>query len=179
MTASGNGNAVPANFEMPQSQLLTTDKGISSNGTGDQSAKIQYCTFEVVDLLVGIEVKLVQEVLRHQQMTFVPLAPGGVKGLINLRGQIVTALDLRTRLGLERRPEGAFAMNAVIRHKDEVISLLVDRTRDVVEPTVEEFEPVPQTVSPQIRRLCTGTYKLAGRLLLILDTTKVVNVNDN
>ena len=145
---------------------------------GIATPQIQYCAFEVVDLLVGIDVQLVQEVLREQDMAFVPLAPSGVRGLINLRGQIVTALDLRSRLGLSPRPTGVKAMNAVIRHGDEVVSLLVDRTRDVVEPPADRFEAVPPTVSQRIREMCTGTYKLEGRLLLILDTERVIQIED-
>jgi len=142
------------------------------------SGSIQYCTFEVVDLLVGIDVSRVQEVIRDQVMAPVPLAAEGIRGLINLRGQIVTALDLRTRLGLPPRPPGVRAMNAVVRRGDEVVSLLVDRTRDVVKPAEEQFEPVPQTVSESIRRLCVGTYKLDGRLLLILDVDAVLQVSN-
>ncbi len=137
---------------------------------------IQYCTFEVVDLLVGIDVRNVQEVIRHQVMAPVPLAPPGVCGLINLRGQIVTALDLRTRLGLPPRPPGVRAMNAVVRHRDEVVSLMVDRTRDVVTPPEEQFEPVPQTVSAGLRSMCTGTYKLDGRLLLVLNVDAILRL---
>ena len=69
-------------------------------------------------------------------------------------------------------------MNAVIRHGDEVVSLLVDRTRDVVEPPADRFEAVPPTVSQRIREMCTGTYKLEGRLLLILDTERVIQIED-
>ena len=177
MTSDRNGKIQSNGTTMDSPRNLATVEFPISNHALDSGHNIQYCTFEIVDLLVGIEVGIVQEVLRNQQMTFVPLASKGVRGLINLRGQIVTALDLRSRFGLEPRPAGSSAMNAVIRHNDEVISLLVDRTRDVVEPSPESFEPVPATVAPQIRKLCTGTFKLSGRLLLILDTDKVVDLS--
>jgi purine-binding chemotaxis protein CheW len=134
---------------------------------------MQYCTFKVDHLLIGIEVWRVQEVIRNQPMTFVPLAPREVRGLINLRGQIVTAIDVRHRLGLPCPPDGSAPMNAVIRLDDEVVSLLVDEAGEVVEPSPESYEPVPSTASPQIRAMCTGTFKLEGSLLLVLDTDSV------
>lgn len=134
---------------------------------------MQYCTFKVDHLLIGIEVWRVQEVIRNQPMTFVPLAPREVRGLINLRGQIVTAIDVRHRLGLPCPPDGSAPMNAVIRLDDEVVSLLVDEAGEVVEPSPESYEPVPSTASPHIRAMCTGTFKLEGSLLLVLDTDSV------
>jgi purine-binding chemotaxis protein CheW len=155
---------------------------MTTNGPGSAQSSLaiaegsQYCTFEVVDLLVGIEVSDVQEVLPDQAMTPVPLAPEGVLGLINLRGQIVTAVDLRSRLGLPVRPPGVRAMNAVVRRHGEVISLVVDRTRDVIVPPPEAFAPVPPTVGPRIRQMTTGTFRLDAQLLLVLDIDAVMRV---
>lgn len=140
------------------------------------NSPLQFCTFEIVDLLVGIDIRQVQEVIPEQTMATVPLAPSAVRGLINLRGQIVTAVDLRSRLGLPPRPPGVRAMNAVVRSGKEVVSLLVDRTRDVVQPPEDTFEPVPQTVSPTIRQLTSATYKLANQLLLVLDVEEILRV---
>ncbi len=137
---------------------------------------VQYCTFKVDHLLIGIEVWRVQEVIRHQPMTSVPLAPREVRGLINLRGQIVTAIDVRLWLGLDRLPAETPSMNAVIRLADEVVSLLVDEAGEVVEPALETYEPVPSTTPRQIRSLCSGTYKLEGSLLLVLDTESVSRI---
>src|SRR4051794_10190615 len=86
----------------------------------------QFSTFSLAGLLLGVEVLQVQEVIRYQEMTRVPLAPAEVRGLINLRGQIVTAIDLRRRLGLPDRAEHEQPMNVVVRTSDGVISLLVD-----------------------------------------------------
>lgn len=136
----------------------------------------QFCTFFVEGIQFGIEVLKVQEVLKYQEMTPVPLAPTVVSGLINLRGQIVTALDLRTRLGLPPRPSGSLPMNVVIRAEDGAVSLLVDEIGDVLETTEETFEEPPATLDAQARDLIRGVYKLDQRLLLILDTDKALNV---
>lgn len=142
-----------------------------------ESGTAQYATFLLDGLYFGIEVQKVQEVIRHQEMTPVPLAPAVVRGLINLRGQIVTALDLRTRLGLTPRPEGALPMNVVVRTPDGAVSLLVDEIDDVVEVNAEQFEPAPETVRTKVDGLVTGVYKLPTRLLLILDVEMTVELS--
>jgi len=134
----------------------------------------QFCTFFLNDLFFGIEVEKVQEVIRFQETTRVPLAPRVVGGLINLRGQIVTALDLRRRLDLPERTEQQVSMNVVIRTDDGALSLLVDEIGDVVEVEQEDFEQPPDTLSGSARELIRGAFKLKNRLLLLLDTEKAV-----
>jgi purine-binding chemotaxis protein CheW len=136
----------------------------------------QYCTFFVNDLFFGIEVCLVQEVIRYQEMTKVPLASREVGGLINLRGQIVTAIDLRRRLGMPDRAEGRLPMNVLIRTDDSAVSLLVDEIGDVVEVDEDTYESPPQTLKGLSREMISGVHKLKGRLLLILDTKATVSV---
>lgn len=118
----------------------------------------------------------VQEVIRYQEMTPVPIAPAMIQGLINLRGQIITAIDLRRRLELPERPEGQLPMNMVIRTEDGGISLLVDEIGDVLEIAESCFERVPETVTGVARELILGVYKLNGRLLLILDTERTASL---
>jgi purine-binding chemotaxis protein CheW len=134
----------------------------------------QYCSFHVDGLFFGISVQLVQEVIRYQEMTRVPLAPSEVGGLINLRGQIVTAIDMRRRLALVDRPADRLPMNVVIRTDDGAVSLLVDEIGDVLEPPVDSYEPPPETLTGITRQLVTGVYKLKGKLLLILNTPSAV-----
>jgi purine-binding chemotaxis protein CheW len=136
----------------------------------------QFCTFYLGNDFFGVDVQKVQEVLRYQQQTRVPLAPKTIRGLINLRGQIVTALDLRCRLGLGEAAEDTMPINVVVRTEDGVMSLLVDEIGDVVEVADEDFEPIPETVAGVARELIIGTYKLADQLLMILDTDKTVNL---
>ena len=126
--------------------------------------------------MFAIDVQTVQEVIRYQQMTDIPLAPDAVCGLINLRGQIVTAIDLRKRLGLPNRPEGQLPMNVVVRSDDGAVSLLVDQIGDVQESDLENFESPPETLRGGARQLIRGAYKMKDRLLLILDTERVIDV---
>jgi purine-binding chemotaxis protein CheW len=136
----------------------------------------QFSTFLVDRLLFGVAVEKVQEVIRYQEMTRVPLAPPVVKGLINLRGQIVTAIDLRRRLGLRERPDSDLPMNVVIRHNDGAVSFLVDEIGDVLEVEEESFELAPGTVSLQARELIQGVYKLKNTILIVLHTEKVLDL---
>jgi purine-binding chemotaxis protein CheW len=133
-------------------------------------ASQQFCTFLLDRSLFGVPVPLVQEVIRYQPMTPIPLAPRAVEGLINLRGQIVVAIDLRRRLGLESRPEGKLPMNVVVRTADGVVSLLVDEIGDVIEVEESTFEAAPETLRGAVRFMILGVHKLEGRLLHLLDT---------
>lgn len=137
--------------------------------SAEPSQSRQFSTFHIDDLYCGIEVLKVQEVMRHQPMTAVPLAPPVIRGLINLRGQIVTAVDLRRRLGLPERAGDALPMNVVVRTKDGVTSFLVDAIGDVVSVSEAAFETAPDTMIGSARDLVTGVYKLDGRLLHVLD----------
>ena len=134
----------------------------------------QYSTFFVDGLYFGVDVLDVQEVLRHQEMTPVPKAHGVITGLINLRGQIVTAFDMRRRLGVTAPRSGKPPMNFVIRTEDGAVSLLVDEIGDVISVRQEDFEPPPKTVSEVAREFIEGVYKLEGRLLLVLSTQRVL-----
>lgn len=136
----------------------------------------QFCTFFVNGLFFGVEVLKVQEVIRYQGMTRVPLAPAMIQGLINLRGQIVTAIDLRRRLELAARETAQLPMNVVVRSDDGAVSLLVDEIGDVVEIQDDVYERPPETLKGVARELVQGVYKLKERLLLILDTEKTVNL---
>jgi len=134
----------------------------------------QCATFFVQDLFFGIEVLKVQEVLRYQEMTSVPSAPDVIQGLINLRGQIVTAVDMRRRLGLKKRGTDETPMNMVVRSDDGAVSLLVDEIGDVLEVSADSYEPIPENVPQAQRELILGVYKLDGRLLLVLNTERVL-----
>jgi purine-binding chemotaxis protein CheW len=132
----------------------------------------QFCTFYLDKLLFGVELKSVQEVIRSLDVTKVPLSPGVVSGLINLRGQIVTAVDLRRQLQMEPRAQGVAAMNVVVRSEDGAVSLLVDEIGDVVEVDDRTFERPPETLRGTVREVITGVHKLSDRLMLVLDTDK-------
>jgi len=140
------------------------------------TASHQYCTFYLEDECYGLDVLRVQEIVRPQPLTLVPLAHPMVRGLINLRGQIVTAIDLRVRLALSRRMEIHESVNVVVQTEDGAVSLLVDEIGDVLEVTEEHFERPPETLQGAARDLIQGAYKLADRLLVILDPELVVSL---
>jgi purine-binding chemotaxis protein CheW len=137
---------------------------------------LQYATFVLDGHLLGVPVLKVQEVLTTQDMTIVPLAPSVVAGLINLRGQIVMAVDLRARLGFPALADGAAAMNVVVQTAEGPVSLLVDRIGDVTEVYPDLFAAAPETVDPRIREVTEGVYKLKDRLLLALDTEAATRI---
>lgn len=135
--------------------------------------KKQYCTFQLGSLDFGVEVLNVQEVMLQPNITAVPLAPQVVRGLMNLRGQIVPSIDLRERLGLPTSTE-RLPMCVVLTSEDGPVSLLVDLIGDVVEIGEEAFEPTPATVQGETRRIVAGVYKLENRLLLVLDVERAL-----
>ena len=136
----------------------------------------QYCTFHLNGVVYGVAVQEVQEVIRFQEMTRVPRAHSVVSGLINLRGQIVTAIDLRTRLALPQRPADKKPMNVVLRTEDGAVSLLVDQIGDVIEVAETQFEEAPPTLRAEQRELVHGVYKLEKGLLLVLDTRRLLSL---
>lgn len=142
------------------------------------SSTQQFCTFFLDRHVFGTPVPKVQEVIQHQEMTRVPLAPNVVSGLINLRGQIVAAIDLRRRLGLADRSAGLPPMNVVVRTSEGAVSLLVDEIGDVIEVEEETLESPPETLQGFAREVVRGVYKLSGRLLLALDIDRIVDLSD-
>jgi purine-binding chemotaxis protein CheW len=151
---------------------MSDGAGASREASPDQNR--QYATFCLAGLYFGIEVVKVQEVLRYLEMTAVPLAPDVIEGLINLRGQIVTAVDMRQRLDLPKRENHEKPMNMVVRAEEGAVSLLVDEIGDVVEVRQGAYESAPETLPKTQRELIEGVYKLDGRLLLVLDAERVL-----
>jgi purine-binding chemotaxis protein CheW len=137
----------------------------------------QLCTFLVEDLSFGVDVQHVQEVIRFQRVTPVPLADSALGGLINLRGHVVPVIDLRRRLHLADRERGRVPMNIVIRTDDGLVGLLVDEIVDVVEVNPDMYEPRPDTVCGRLWELIDSIYKLPERLLLVLETERTVSVD--
>lgn len=153
---------------------MTTARETTLTVDGGSREMRQFATFLVGDLFFGIEVLKVQEVLRYIEMTPVPLAPHVIEGLINLRGQIVTAVDMRRRLGLPGRETGEAPMNIVIRADEGAVSLLVDEIGDVVDVESGMWEQAPENMPKERREMIEGVCKLNGRLMLVLSTEQVL-----
>ena len=148
----------------------------SSPISGPAGSPAQLSTFVVNGYLFGVEVTTVQEVVRYQPTTRVPLAPPAFGGLINLRGQVISAIDLRRRFGFPDRTAGELPMDVIVRTKDGLVSLLVDRIGDVVDVSKEAFEEPPETLLGIARELIRGAYKLDDALLLSLDVEGAVEL---
>lgn len=131
-------------------------------------------TFTLDERLYGVEVSWVQEVLRGLPRTRIPLAPPAMAGLINLRGQVLPAVDLRVQLGLPARVGDDEPMLVVVRVGGEPLALLVDSIGAVVDVEQDQFEPPPDTLAGPVREIVVGAYKLPDRLLLSLDVDRAV-----
>lgn len=128
----------------------------------------QYSTFSVAGHLYGIDVTRVQEVVKPMAMTSIPLAPVYVRGLINLRGQVATAVGMKELLGVPSHGQQEL-MNVVCKCDGNLVSLLVDDIGDVIEVSQSQFEKSPATIPDSVRKFMTGVYKITGSLLSIID----------
>lgn len=132
----------------------------------------QLATFVIDGARYGVDVMLVQEALRSQVRTPVPLAPAGISGLVNLRGEVVLSVDLRVRLGLAPLANDAAPMMVVVQVDGETVSLLVDEVGDVIDVDDAQFETPPDTLPMTLREVILGAYKLPTGLLLALDVER-------
>ena len=143
----------------------------------DATAKRQLMTFWVAGALYGLPIDAVLEVLTRRPLTPVPLAAGPVVGLMNLRGNVVTAVDLARRLEVAPDPAaGEGPMNVVIRERDTVVSLVVDRIGEVIGVDEKDFQKPPETLRGSARDLIRGAYRLEDGLLLLLDAAKILDL---
>ena len=133
----------------------------------------QYATFRVADLFFGIDVLKVQELIRQQDMTAMPLAPRAIEGLINLRGQLVIAIDTRRSLGLRPADGEDERVNIVIRCGDAIVSLLVDEICDVLHVPQSAYALVPDNMPSEQRQLIECVFHLKQGLMLVLNTDRL------
>ena len=148
---------------------------IPNAGTGTPAdGGYEFVTFRVADQWLGIPVIAVQEVLVQQRIARVPLAPPEVEGFLNLRGQIVTAVCLRTSLGLPQRADGASFMNVVVREDGELFSLIVDEVGDVVAVSARDLEPPLPTLGERWQRAVTGVVRRDDGLLVVISAVQLL-----
>lgn len=136
-----------------------------------------YVTVEIADLTFGIPIRRVREVFALERMTRVPLAEAEIAGVLNLRGRIFTAIDMRVRLGLPPAAGGAKPMAIGVDHRTEAFALLVDRPGDVIDLDVLACEPTPPALDPRWRGLVEGVHRLDDRLLLVLDVDRALEAS--
>ena len=149
------------------------DKAMDT-GLTDESR--EYVTMTVADQLFGIPVLTVQDVLGPQRITRIPLAPPEIAGALNLRGRIVTAIDVRRRLALPPRSADTSSMSVVVDHKGELYSLIVDAVGEVMSLPVESYERNPATLDPRWREVSGGIYRLKGKLLVVLEVARLLEM---
>ena len=154
-------------------QAIREDLEFSGDTISDVAK--QLCGFKIADGIYAISVLDVQEVIRAQRVTPVPLAPNYVKGLINLRGQIVTAISLRTLFGLDTQEKDNY-MNIIVRSGESLYSLIVDDILDVIDVDENSFERVPETLCSSIKKFIKGVYKLEKKLMIQMDLQKILEV---
>jgi purine-binding chemotaxis protein CheW len=135
-----------------------------------------FVSMTVAGQLFGIPVLTVQDVLGEQRITQVPLAPTDIAGTLNLRGRIVTAIDMRRRLGLPAREAGKSGMNVVVERDGELYSLIVDAVGEVLSLPADQFERNPSTLDTVWREMSTGVYRLESELMVVLDVTKMLDI---
>ena len=155
--------------------MSATMSALANDKTGQsETVMSDFVTMTIADQLFGIPVLQVRDVLGPQRITRVPLAPAEVAGSLNLRGRIVTAIDVRRRLSLPIRPAEMREMSVVVDHGGELYSLIVDSVGEVLSLSGSAFEPNPATLDPQWRDVASGIYRLDGALLVILDVSRVL-----
>tara|TARA_R110002124_G_scaffold64985_2_gene177872 strand:- start:693345 stop:693833 length:489 start_codon:yes stop_codon:yes gene_type:complete len=134
-----------------------------------------FLTIYIAGQMFGIPVLQVQDVLGDLQVSKIPLAPPEVDGSLNLRGRIVTAINVRRCLGLENRQSEKAMMSVVVEHEEELYSLSIDDVGDVLGLLSEDYEASPATLDPKWRDVSQGIYRLDGKLLIVLDVPKLIN----
>jgi len=154
--------------------LVPADKAAALKAAGAGVAN-DFVTMTVADQLFGIPVLTVQDVLGPQRITRVPLAPPEVAGALNLRGRIVTACDVRRRLGLPARDKSSPGMNVVVDHKGELYALMVDNVGEVLSLSADSYERNPNTLDPRWRDVSGGIYRLKGKLMVVLEVSRMLS----
>lgn len=135
-----------------------------------------YVTMRIDKQLFGIPVKNVRDVLRQQKVTPIPLSMPEIAGSLNLRGRIVTVINLRRRLRLPERSGDEKSMFVVVEYKNELYSLMVDNVGEVMTVPVNSIEKSPANLGGAWREVTTGIYKLSGELLVIMDVQAVLTI---
>ena len=159
---------------MSRSEEAVTEATTNGSKLGSSEHR-DYVTMSIGGQLFGIPVLKVQDVLGTQTITRVPLAPVEVAGSLNLRGRIVTAVDVRLRLGLPKRDADKAAMSVVVEHEGELYSLLVDSVGEVLSLESRDYQRNPPTLNPRLREFSDGIYRLNDSLLVVLSVSSLLN----
>lgn len=139
----------------------------------------EYVTVTIANQMFGIPVLQVHDVLGSINLTTIPLAPPEVAGALNLRGRIVTCIDVRKRLGLPAREDSGQRMSVVVEHHGEPYALLIDTVGEVLNLKSEQLEMNPATLDPRWREVSSGIYRTQDNLLVILQIERLLDFAGN
>ena len=153
---------------------LVTMDAVGSVTAAGKLTQQEFVTLRLGEQLFGISVMAVQDVMRKQPIAPIPLAPAVIAGSLNVRGRIVTALDMRKLLGLGDYPQPTKVMKVVVEHQHELYALIIDSVGDVLSLPIHTFEKAPANLDTSWRTLAAGVFKLEHELLIILDVGNIV-----
>ncbi len=159
--------------------MSATADQLTINHAAGSSTELQLATFWLGELLLGIDIRCIRGINRVGTLTLVPEAPAMVAGVVNLRGDVVTVVDLRTILSLDRAEITPKTRLLIVQSGMEFIGLLVDRVADVVTVSTEDAEPLPANLSGPASRYFSQVYRVGADLLVTLDVTAALAVADN
>ena len=155
----------------------TAQTGVSDRSEANVNEGLQdFVTFIIKGQMFGIPVLKVQDILTTDKIAAIPLAPPEVKGSINLRGRIVTVIDVRVRLGLDKRDDDSHGMGVTVEHYNDLYTLLVDDVGDVIGLSNESYEDNPSTLDPLWREFASGVYRLDDCLMVVLDVENLLDL---
>lgn len=154
--------------------IAIAEENLTEEGVDAGTGVSQYATFYVGELLLGVDIRQVQEINRQVDVTPVPNAPPHVRGVINLRGEVATVIDLRTVLGMPAAEETRDSRNLIVHSQGEAIGLWVDRISDILAVRPDEVTPTPANVDGVDGRFFRGVYSQDNNLIVLLDIEQVL-----
>lgn len=152
---------------------MSQSKTVTQSSLSGEDGSLDYVTFRIADQLFGLPVNRVQDIINHTRTTKIPLAPPEIAGALNLRGRIVTAMDVRCRLGMARADEEISPMSIVVDLDGELYSLIVDEVGEVLSLNTADLEKNPPTLDSRVRDFSNGIYRLQEELLVSLEVERL------
>lgn len=146
-----------------------------NDSTIDNGAQ-EYITVVIANQLFGLPILEVQDVFMPETITSVPLSANEIEGVLNLRGRIVTAINMRKRLGVSAKSDSDEVMAVGIEYKDESYGLIIDDVGEVLKLEPNNFEANPSNLDPKWAQVSAGVYRLEKELLVVLDVNKVLDI---
>jgi purine-binding chemotaxis protein CheW len=152
---------------------------MTKSDTGAEGSVTEYVTAVIGGQLFGLPISRVQDVFMPERLTRVPLASADVEGVLNLRGRIVTAINMRSRLGLDKRCDARASMAVGVDLRGESYGLLIDEIGEVMKLPDAGCEANPVNLDPRMAKMSGGVHRLDGRLMVVLDVDRVLDMSSD